>query len=112
MISVQAVNCAPSIYSTRLSCLNNLGNALQKRHEWTESIDDLNRAVRAKEEAVQHTPKDDAFRAIALNNLSNTLRSLFDRTGSIENLNKAIEVSRDAVTAISNDRSVSSSVSQ
>ena len=60
-------------------------------------MDDLDRAIVTKEQAVESTPVDHPDHAIYLNNLGNALQSRFERTGSMDDLDRAIVIKEQAV---------------
>ena len=66
-------------------------------------MEDLDRAIRTNEDAVDSTPNDHPSRAICLNNLGNTLHRRFERTGSIDDLDRAIVTKEQAVESTPND---------
>lgn len=77
--------------------LNNLGIWLGKRFERTGSMDDLKRAVKVTDMALNSTPQGHPDRASLLNSLGIRLARRFERTGSMGDLNRAIDVAALAV---------------
>lgn len=62
--------------------------------------DDLGRAIRASEEAVEATALDDPGRVRSMDELAVNLRTRFDLDGDLVSLERAISVGEDAVVAI------------
>ncbi|KAF9639221.1 hypothetical protein BFW01_g11027 [Lasiodiplodia theobromae] len=62
-----------------------------------QSINDLNRAVQAADDAVEATPHNHPDRAACLSNLGGWLGRRFERTGEISDLNRAIKAADMAV---------------
>jgi len=60
-------------------------------------MDDLDRAIMAKEQAVELTPVNHPDRAGRLNDLGNSLQRRFERTGSMDDLGHAIVTQEEAV---------------
>ena len=80
-------------HADRAMYFNSLGIALEYRFKRTGSMDDLNTAIKVKEEAVKLTPMDSRLsRAIYLNNLGASLDSRFGLTGSMDDLNSAVKI--------------------
>jgi CHAT domain-containing protein len=77
--------------------LADLGNALQARFGRTGSIDDLNQAITAGQQAVDITPPDHPNLPGLLSNFGIALRARFERTGSLDDLNQAITTGQQAV---------------
>lgn len=93
--SEQAIT--PNNHPNRATYLSNLGYLVQSRFE---SMDDLNRAIMANEQAIKLTPDSRPDRARRLSNLGNALWMRFERIGSIDDLNRAIFVNEKAVKLI------------
>jgi tetratricopeptide (TPR) repeat protein len=81
----------------RPNYLIQLSLALQRRFEKTRSIDDLNQATIATEEAVACTMPDHPKRALYINYLCQTLRNRFEIKRGIDDLNQAIAIWEQAV---------------
>ncbi|KAL8310416.1 hypothetical protein RB597_010314 [Gaeumannomyces tritici] len=79
--------------------LNNLGAMLGMRFQLTESMDDINRAVKVADMAVDATPQNHPDRASRLSNLGNWLGMRFQLTESMDDINRAVEVANTAVNA-------------
>ncbi|KAL8310419.1 hypothetical protein RB597_010314 [Gaeumannomyces tritici] len=79
--------------------LNNLGAMLGMRFQLTESMDDINRAVKVADMAVDATPQNHPDRASRLSNLGNWLGMRFQLTESMDDINRAVEVAGRAVDA-------------
>ena len=61
--------------------LNGLECALQMRFDRKGSMEDLNRAIETKEQAVKSPPVDHPDHAMYLNNLGSALQSRLETTG-------------------------------
>ena len=66
-------------------------------------MEDLDRAIVTKEQAVESTPDDHPDRAGCLNNLGIALQSRFERTGSMDDLDRAIVTNEQAVESTPDD---------
>ncbi|KAJ7612188.1 CHAT domain-containing protein [Roridomyces roridus] len=77
--------------------LTNLGGCLITRFRQLGSIDDLQRSVSVREDAVRLTPEGHADRASMLSNLGNSLMTHFEQLGSIEDLQRSVSVHEDAL---------------
>src|SRR5271156_4993925 len=73
------------------------------RFERVGSMNDLNRAIITKEQAVALTPKDHPNHAIHLNSLASTLRRRFERTGSLVDIDLAITMNELAIASTPED---------
>lgn len=82
----------------RSKYLFQLSLTLQRRFEKERSIDDLNQAIIAAEQAVACTPTDHPNHVLYLNYLCQTFRNRFELEGGIDDLNQAIEIWEQAVT--------------
>jgi tetratricopeptide (TPR) repeat protein len=74
-----------------------LGNVLQMRFEQTGSIDDLERAITTREQAIGLTPDGHPDLPTIMNNLGTALHSRYELTGSMEDLERAIVAKEQAV---------------
>jgi hypothetical protein len=83
----------------RAGPLNNLSIALGRRFDRTDSIDDLDNAIKFASMAVDATLPGSPNRAGNLSNYGVWLSRRFERFGWIEDLNNAIDVSNKAVEA-------------
>jgi tetratricopeptide (TPR) repeat protein len=83
--------------------LNNLGIALQRRFEQTQSIEDIDRAVQMNKKAVASTFDNHPHYASRFNNLGAGLQSRFELTGEMEDLNQAITAKEQAVPSSPDD---------
>ncbi|KAJ7835224.1 CHAT domain-containing protein [Mycena leptocephala] len=77
--------------------LNNLGNSLLTRFEQLGDLDDLNKSVSIREDAVCLTPDGHPEKPSLLNNLGNSLLTWFEQLGDLEDLNKSVLSTEDAV---------------
>ncbi|PKX91354.1 uncharacterized protein P174DRAFT_374546, partial [Aspergillus novofumigatus IBT 16806] len=89
----------PQHHPHQARILTNLGTRLSTRFKQTGSVDNLNRAVKVAEMAVDATPQNHPDRARWLSNLGNLLCKRFQRTGSIDDLNRAVGVGNMTVDA-------------
>ena len=74
------------------------------RYSRTGSMNDLQKAIRVGQAAVDVTPEDHLDRALYLNNLGVGLSGRYSRTGSLNDIQKAIHVGQAAVDAIPEDQ--------
>jgi hypothetical protein len=86
--------------STRAFNLSSLGAALVLRFDHRRLQDDLDRAIRAHEQAIDLTPVNHPERPARINNLANALSSRFARYGEVSDSNKSISL-REKVVRIS-----------
>ena len=77
--------------------LNNLAGALLERFNKTASVDDLNAAVTAWQQAIELIPKDNQERPGILSSLANGLRAQFDWYRSLKYLDASIIANQEAV---------------
>ena len=96
----ESIKCAENHRNqTTLAYLHNsLSNALNLRFKWEGSMEDLNRAVDASEDAVKLIPGEHSIRPVFLNNLCIVLSCRYDHRGSLDDLNRAIDVAEELVT--------------
>ena len=81
-------------------CLNNLANALHRRFERMDSMEDLDRAVTLNQQAVDLTKAGYKLHKY-LNSLAYTLRSRFSRTKLGGDLDRAIDAMQRAISLLS-----------
>lgn len=72
----------------------------QSRFQQTNSLSDLNEALKAMKEAVDSTARDHPYRSGYLNNLGIVLRSIFEQTGLMNDLHTAVKASEETVKLI------------
>ncbi|KAJ7928232.1 CHAT domain-containing protein [Mycena leptocephala] len=77
--------------------LDNLGGSLFRRFERLGDLDDLNKSVKIREDAVHLTPDGHPDKPTMLNNLGNSLVRRFERLSDLDSLNKAIKIREDAL---------------
>ncbi|MFF7174775.1 CHAT domain-containing tetratricopeptide repeat protein [Streptomyces pseudovenezuelae] len=77
--------------------LTNLGHALQARFGRTGSLEDLDTAIAAMQEALETAPASHPDRAMMLSNSGDALRLRFEQTGSLEDLDTAIAAMQEAL---------------
>jgi tetratricopeptide (TPR) repeat protein len=83
--------------------LNSLATGLQRLFEQKGSIDDLNRAIAATENALELAPDEIAAREQILGNMSNSLLFRYAQTGSKEDINRAIQAKEQCVALMPSD---------
>ena len=69
------------------------------RFEQDGIVDDLDRAITMREQAIASTPDDHPDRVWWLNNMGVTLQSRFERTESMDDLERAISMKEQAVAS-------------
>ncbi|TFK44021.1 CHAT domain-containing protein, partial [Crucibulum laeve] len=95
--AMSLIQRAAHLASNDPTILSNYATVLHHRFERTGNLDDLNEAIRVKQNALLLIPEDYDNRPGMLNNLANSLQSRYHRSGDINDLNEAIKNHREAL---------------
>ncbi|KZV68463.1 TPR-like protein [Peniophora sp. CONT] len=90
----RAVNVAPEPDAI---LLGRLGRCLSDRYETSGSLDDLERALAARQHALRLIPEDHPDRALRLSDVAYSLQLNFERLGELDDLGLAIVMRHRAV---------------
>ncbi|KAG8901355.1 hypothetical protein FRB99_005379 [Tulasnella sp. 403] len=91
----EALNLCPPTHSYRGPCLLNLADALHTRFRITANMDDLDRSISLKEQALAIDPRWN--RSFYLNNLACSLHARFEATSNLADLDRDIELREESL---------------